>query len=206
MANMYNVHIYREMKLRFDGIEADTHETAAGIAREKPTDEANSIEDCEGITLAALVDVVGDEDYGQSRMIDFDEERQRKAAHAMLATLQSLAELRRKWRSQDSDETIDSIEYMDGLDSLDLDSVIAEATAAGLAPSANAAIHPIVTVTVRGGLIEDVDATIPIHAVIADWDVADEDTGKKPARNVWELAGSLPASKADKLRRLIANR
>ena len=205
MTNMYNVHIYREMKLRFDGIEADTHDTAAGIAREKPTDEANSIDDCEGVTLAALVDVAGDEEYGKSRMIDFDEERQRKAAHAMLATLQSLAELRRKWRSEDAGETIDSIEYMDRLDSLDLDAAIAEATAAGLTPSANTASHPIVTVTVRGGLIEDVDATIPIDAIIEDWDIPDDDTGKKPSRNVWTLAGSLPASQAEKLRRLIAN-
>ena len=64
---------------------------------------------------------------------------------------------------------------------------------------------PIVTVTVRGGLIEDLDATIPVHAVVEDHDVEDFDTGKKPARNVWTLAGRLPGPKAQRLRRLIAN-
>jgi Family of unknown function (DUF6900) len=64
---------------------------------------------------------------------------------------------------------------------------------------------PIVTVTVRGGLIEDMEATIPLHAVVEDWDIADDDTGKKPARSVWTLDDGLSASKAEKLRRLIAN-
>jgi hypothetical protein len=36
----YNVHIYREMKLRFDGIEASTPEAAADHARDLPTEEA----------------------------------------------------------------------------------------------------------------------------------------------------------------------
>ena len=73
-------------------------------------------------------------------------------------------------------------------------------------PSDAVAAHlPIVTVTVRGGLIEDMDATIPVHAVVADWDVPDEDTGKKPARSVRTLAGGLSGPKAEKLRRLIAN-
>ena len=70
----------------------------------------------------------------------------------------------------------------------------------------NATAHlPIVTVEVRGGLIEDLDATIPVHAVVADWDVPDEDTGKKPTRSVHTLAGGLSGPKAEKLRRLIAN-
>jgi len=73
-------------------------------------------------------------------------------------------------------------------------------------PSDAVAAHlPIVTVTVRGGLIEDLDATIPVHAVVADWDVPDEDTDKKPARSVRTLAGGLSGPKAEKLRRLIAN-
>jgi hypothetical protein len=68
-----------------------------------------------------------------------------------------------------------------------------------------AAVLPIVAVTVRGGLIEDMDATMPVHAVVEDWDITDDDTGKKPARNVWKLDATLPAPKAEKLRRLIAN-
>ena len=86
----YNVHIYRVMRLVFGGIEADSHEAAASIARDKPTDQADSIDDCDGETLAALVDVHGDEEYEQSRIIDFEPERQRRAARKMLAALKDL--------------------------------------------------------------------------------------------------------------------
>ena len=92
MTNIYNVHIYREMRLVFGGIEADSHETAASIARGKPTDEADSIDDCEGESLSALVDVRGDEEYAQSRFIDFENERVCKAAPELLAALKSLAD------------------------------------------------------------------------------------------------------------------
>jgi hypothetical protein len=54
---------------------------------------------------------------------------------------------------------------------------------------------PIVIVTVRGGLIEDMDATIAITAVVEDWDVEDFDTGKKPARNVWALTSGLSSKR-----------
>ncbi len=64
---------------------------------------------------------------------------------------------------------------------------------------------PIVAVTVRGGLIEDMDATRSVHVVIEDWDITDDDTGRKPARNVWKLDASLTGSAAAKLHRLIAN-
>jgi hypothetical protein len=123
------------MRLAFGGIEADSHEAAAAIARDKPTDQAHSIDDeCDGENLAALVDVAGDEEHAQSRMIDFEPERQYKAATGLLSTLKAVAELRRKWRSQDEDETIDSLEYMDGLDALELDAVIAEAESADILP------------------------------------------------------------------------
>ncbi len=92
----YNVHIYREMKLKFDGIEADAPEAAAAIARDRPTDEANSIDDCDGETLAALVDLVGDEEYEQSCFIDFENERLRKAAPALLVALQRAEFLMRR--------------------------------------------------------------------------------------------------------------
>jgi hypothetical protein len=85
---IFNVHIYREMRLVYGGIEANSHEEAAAIARDKPTDDADSIDDCDGETLAALVDVQGDEEYRQSRTIDFEEERLRKAAPKMLAALE----------------------------------------------------------------------------------------------------------------------
>ncbi len=72
-------------------------------------------------------------------------------------------------------------------------------------PDEAAAGLPIVTVAVRGGLIEDLDATIPVHAVIEDHDVPDEETGNRPSRSVWTLTGGLSGPKAAKLRRLIAD-
>jgi hypothetical protein len=93
MTNTYNVHIYREMRLVFGGIEADTPEAAATIARDKPTEEADSIDDCEGETLSALVDLAGDEEYEQSRSISFEEERLRRASPALLAARQMIAML-----------------------------------------------------------------------------------------------------------------
>ena len=70
MAEIYNVHLYREMRLYFPGIEAGSHEQAAEIVAEKPTDQAETIDDCEGTNLAALVDVHGDDEYSQSRIVD----------------------------------------------------------------------------------------------------------------------------------------
>ena len=76
----YNIHVYREMKLRFDGLEAESPEAAAEYACNHLASEASSIDDCDGLNLAALVDVVGDEEFSQSVTIDFEPERIRKAA------------------------------------------------------------------------------------------------------------------------------
>ena len=67
----YNVHLCREVRLFFPGIEADTPEEAAKTAAEKATDEAECAEDCEGENLAALVDVVGDGEFTQSVITEF---------------------------------------------------------------------------------------------------------------------------------------
>ena len=87
---LYNVHIYREMRLFFPGIKAATPEEAAKMAGDKPTDDADEIQNCEGETFAALVDVVGDDQYEQSVMIDFEAERLRKAGQDLLEALQDL--------------------------------------------------------------------------------------------------------------------
>jgi hypothetical protein len=92
MTNTYNVHIYREMRLYFPNIEADTPEAAAAIARDKPDDDADSINECNGDTIGALVDEAGDEQYERSVMIDFELERQHKAASRMLAALLAFIE------------------------------------------------------------------------------------------------------------------
>jgi hypothetical protein len=86
----FNVHLYREMRLAFVGIEADTPEAAAAIVRGKPTEDADNIEDCEGENLAALVDFVDDQDYLRSVMVDFEGERQRRAAPKLLASLSAI--------------------------------------------------------------------------------------------------------------------
>jgi hypothetical protein len=86
----YNVHLYREMRIAFGGIEAESPETAATHAAGMPTGDADDIADCEGEDFAALVDVAGDEDFGQSATIDFASERQRKAASQLLAALEAI--------------------------------------------------------------------------------------------------------------------
>ena len=50
---LYNVHIYREMRLLFTEIEAESPETAAAIAGDKLTSEAAEIDECDGRTFAA---------------------------------------------------------------------------------------------------------------------------------------------------------
>lgn len=90
---LYNVHIYREMRVFFPGIEADSAEDAAGIAADRPTPDADYTEDCDGENLAALVDVVGDEGFEQSVTIDFDAERQRKALPQLLMALRNAQRL-----------------------------------------------------------------------------------------------------------------
>ena len=86
----YIVHIYREMRLTFADIEADTPEAAAAIARDKTTDQADDIEECNDEDLSALVDLAGDEDYSQSVAVDFEAERIRKAARDLLAALEEV--------------------------------------------------------------------------------------------------------------------
>lgn len=68
----YNVHLYREMRLFFPGIEAESAEQATKLVAEKPTDHAEYTDDCEGETTSALVDLVGDEDFSESVTIDLD--------------------------------------------------------------------------------------------------------------------------------------
>jgi hypothetical protein len=123
----YNVHIYREMRLVFGSIEADSQEAAASIAAEKPTTDTDSIEDCDGQSLAALVDVVGDEEYEQSRVINFEPERQRRAAPKLLHWLRVIVD-----RLDDHHERLSETEHTE----IELArAAIAEATAAGISPA-----------------------------------------------------------------------
>lgn len=135
---LYNVHIYREMRLRFDTVEAESPEAAAAIARERTAEEAATVAECDGIDLAALVDEVGDEAYERSVTIDFARET----------------------------------------------------------PSGSGILDRIVVISVRGGVIEDIEATAPLTVVVEDWDVHDQDTGERPLRIVLPLAGELTKQRA----------
>jgi hypothetical protein len=89
MTKLYNVHLYREMRLYFPGIKADSPEQAATACREFPCEfAADQALDCEGETFCALVDLQGDLDFSQSVPVDFEAERMRKAAPQLLAALQ----------------------------------------------------------------------------------------------------------------------
>ena len=130
MTDTFHVHVHREMKLLYGGIVADSHEQAAAIARDKPTDQADSIDDCDGETIAALVDVQGDEDYAQSRLIDFEDERLRKAAPALLAACRMVVE---RWERGDLAEAARACA-----------AAIAEAEAPGIASEPPAASDPAI--------------------------------------------------------------
>jgi hypothetical protein len=95
--NIYHVHIYREMRLYFSGITAASAEVAAHLAAEKPTHDAEAVEDCEGETIAALVDVNGDAEYAFSRIVDFEPAILRKTASALLAALSRFEIAWRRW-------------------------------------------------------------------------------------------------------------
>ncbi|HEY7330674.1 MAG TPA: hypothetical protein VH592_23745 [Gemmataceae bacterium] len=84
----FNVHLYREMRLLFEGIDAATHEEAAATARNRLTEDADAIATCDGETFAALVDVVGDKEFQHYRIIAFEDERLRKAAPQLLRACQ----------------------------------------------------------------------------------------------------------------------
>ncbi len=89
---IFNVHIYREIRLLFGGIESESHEAAAAIAHDKPTGDADEIDECDGETFYACVDVKGDEEYEQSRWVLFEADRLRDAASQMLEALQAFIE------------------------------------------------------------------------------------------------------------------
>jgi hypothetical protein len=86
----YTVHLYREMRLTFTGITANTPEGAATSACDAASEAAASWEDCEGETFSALVDLDGDAEFEHSRVIDFPEGRLRQAAPKLADALDCL--------------------------------------------------------------------------------------------------------------------
>ncbi len=94
-STIYNVHVYREMRLYFPGIVAKSIKAAAHIAAGMPTRDAQTVEDCEGANIAALVDVEGDTEYRKSRLLDFE--------GLLLDTLLDIKRLAGKSGDQDAD-------------------------------------------------------------------------------------------------------
>jgi hypothetical protein len=92
----YTVHLYREMRPPFFDIEADTPEQAAKMVAEYPSEKAESCEDCDGENLAALVDLVGDEDFSESVTIDLDPAK--AAARELYDVLEMALKLKGGWR------------------------------------------------------------------------------------------------------------
>jgi len=94
MTTLYHVHLSREMRVTFSPVRAKkSPEEAAQIARRLPTDQAVSIEECEGENPSPPWSIVeGDDHFEQSVSIDFEGERTRKAARELLAALQEFLE------------------------------------------------------------------------------------------------------------------
>lgn len=83
----YNVHIFREMRLYYPGIEAESHAEAAEIASKMDTCEAGEAEDCNGEDLSAMVDVEGDEEFAKTELINFEPQRLLDVAPKLLEAL-----------------------------------------------------------------------------------------------------------------------
>jgi hypothetical protein len=100
---LYNVHLYREVHLTYESIEADTAEAAAAIAIDQSVGAADDIDDCDGETFVAVIDEAGDDQYQQSVTIDFEGERLRKAAPELLAACQMVVD---RWERGDLAEAV----------------------------------------------------------------------------------------------------
>jgi hypothetical protein len=113
--SLYNVHIFREMRLYFPGIEAENPQAAAAIASKRESGEAEDIEDCDGEDFGALVDIVGDEDFANSQLIDFEPKRLTDVAQRLLAALRTVVEMEhdRDEESRNFDE--DRLRYFTSL-------------------------------------------------------------------------------------------
>jgi hypothetical protein len=81
----YDIRLHREVLLTFYEVKADSPEDAASTARGFATGGADRIDDCN--ELCVRVDVA-DGDYRPPVTIDFEAERQRKAAPRLLSALE----------------------------------------------------------------------------------------------------------------------
>lgn len=174
----YNVHIYREMRLRFDGIEACTPQEAAEQAKDLSLKVADDFDECDGETFAALVDLQSDEEFGQSQTIDFEGERIQKAATKLVEALARVlpyaraeAEGLEGYRGEDEVADQQADDAWAAVNQAD--AVLAEMTN-------NATASQPIVIEVRGGVVMDVQNVPPGYQYeIKDYDdleAADEAT------------------------------
>jgi hypothetical protein len=83
----YRVHLYREMRIVFDNIEAHSAQAAAELASERHFDDRDDFSDCEGVNLAALVD---EEGHTDGTLIDFEDGRKLRASESLLSSLKDI--------------------------------------------------------------------------------------------------------------------
>jgi hypothetical protein len=160
------IHIYREMRLRFDSIEADTSEAAAEKAKHMLLEDAADFDECDGETFAALVDVQGDENYEHSRVIDFEAERHRKAAPKFLKAIEQMARLKMDGEDgfiMENDDAVDTLHSIIDMARVLVKEIVTPAKDA--APELPAVQVPAeartIRIEVRGGVVQEVSDVPP---------------------------------------------
>ena len=177
-------------------IEADTPDEAIRKARTERQWLFDTADECNG--KYPWDEFAAYDDNGNELLHVLDESAcLRNAAPALLKALTACA----NYMADDLDESDETEARIFRQACTAIDHARAAATPHEL-PDAG---QPIVTVSVRGGLIEELEATIPVTVVVEDWDVPDEDTGQKPTKSVHVLNGGLSGPKMEKLRRLTGN-
>lgn len=84
----YHVHLYRPMRLYFPNVEAEAPLDAVAKVEELNSNFADTIEDCDSATIAALVDLDADPDYALSNLFVLDPATE--YAHRLLRVLLDL--------------------------------------------------------------------------------------------------------------------
>lgn len=84
----YHVHLYRPLRLYFPNIEAEAPLDAIAKVEELDINFADTIEDCDSATIAALVDHDADPDYALSSLLVLDPATE--YAHRLLQALLDL--------------------------------------------------------------------------------------------------------------------
>jgi hypothetical protein len=154
----YKVHVYREMRLVFDDIEAATPEKAAETAGEKHFDNCDEWSDCEGQNLYALVDHAPHEgtviEFEAGRMLDAGPVML-KALHRAKATIEALQSDIDRFRLEaigPARYDVGEAEYNTRETVIAIDEAIAKVAGVSMPPAPARTI----TVHIEGGLVQDV--------------------------------------------------